>query len=340
MQIEKIQKNLSKNMLIYTLLMMVLGFSLGYLFDLKWMSNLILPIVFIMIYPMMVNISLSHLKHIKGSMKPLIEALILNFIIAPALFFVLTIPLTDERIRLALLLLAVAPASSMGLGYLGLAEGHMISGAIIVAIEFIIAILVFPLAGMLFTTGTSIIISPWMLIEELLIVLVTPLILGIITREYIERKHEEGTYKKIKPYFGTVTLIFLYALIFTIFATKANLILKNYINILLIAPIAILYYGITILITVIFNKNILKLEYGKHQAVIFTSIAKNVALTIAILIAVFQQDGQYMAIAPAIVSLFQAPILMLYLKSHKIIRKHLAKNSEEIIETIPEEINE
>jgi len=56
--IEKIQKNLSKNMLLYTLIALVFGFIAGYYFQTEVYSELILPVVFIMIYPMMINMSL------------------------------------------------------------------------------------------------------------------------------------------------------------------------------------------------------------------------------------------------------------------------------------------
>lgn len=325
-------------MIWYTLLMMVLGFGLGNITNLTWMSKLILPIVFIMIYPMMVNMSLAHFKNVKGSIKPIIEALLLNFIFALLLFYILTLPLTDELLKLALLLLAVAPASSMGLGYLGLSKGHLVSGTLIVVLEFLLAIVIYPLASLLFTSGTTIQMSMGLFIEHLLIILVAPLVLGVITREIIERKFEEDTFKKTQPYFATITLIFLYILIFSIFATKAKLIIKHYINILLIAPIAILFYGIMIVLTTVVNKKILKMEYGLHQSVVFTSIGKNVAMTIAILIAEFGTNGEYMAIAPAIFALFQAPIFMTYLKLSPKIEKYLSlPEIKKEIETLVEE---
>ena len=57
--IQKIQKNLSENMILYTLLVMVLGTLTGHYLNLKSLSNLLIPVVFIMIFPMMVNLSLS-----------------------------------------------------------------------------------------------------------------------------------------------------------------------------------------------------------------------------------------------------------------------------------------
>jgi len=149
--------------------------------------------------------------------------------------------------------------------------------------------------------------------KNLIWILMVPLVLGIITREYIERKHEQETFGKIKPYFSTVTLSALYMLIFIIFASKAGLIIKNWHEVLLIAPVVLIYYGVTIWLSLQINKKIIKLKYGHHQSVVFTSISKNVALTIAILVAVFGEKGMYMSIVPAIVALFQAPILMAYL---------------------------
>ncbi|NIA18355.1 MAG: arsenic resistance protein [Actinobacteria bacterium] len=321
--IQKIQKNLSRNMLLYTFLVIASGTALGWFFDLKLLSDLILPVVLIMIYPMMVNLSLLSMKKIRGSSKPLIEAIILNFIYAPALMYVLTsIFISDPQITLALMLLSIAPASSMGLGYIGLAEGHMVSGTIIVAAAFLLSIIAYPVFGHYLAAGADISVPTGLLLKNLLIVLVIPLLLGVITREYIERRHGQNKFLKAKPYFATTTLFFLYVLIFIIFSSKAALIIKHWPDIFLLLPIAIFYYGITIFFTLYVNKKILKLDYGHHQSVVFTSVSKNIALTIAILIAVFGKAGQYMAIFPAIMSLFQAPFLMIYLKSSHHVKRH------------------
>ncbi|MCD6414581.1 MAG: arsenic resistance protein [Candidatus Diapherotrites archaeon] len=324
-----IQKNLSNNILLYTILMIVFGMLVGYYIpSAKGLSVFILPVVFIMIYPMMVNLSLSSLKKIRGSIKPLIEALGLNFVYAPVAMYVLSsLFIQDPKIRLALMLLSIAPASSMGLGYIGLAEGHVLTGAVIVAIAFILSIFVYPVASNMLVVGTGIIIPTDLLLKSLFLVLILPLLLGVATREYIERKHEEGAFKnKFKPYFSVISLGFLYMLLFLIFASKAGLIVKNYMSIVAIAPVALLFYSITILLILFVNRKILNLEYGHHQAVVFTTVSKNVSLTIAILIAVFGEAGQYMAIVPAIVSLFQAPILMFYLKYSDRVKRFFSVN--------------
>jgi len=324
--INKLKENLSKYMIIYTVLVITAGLTFGSIWNLKFLSSIILPVVFIMIYPMMVNLSLSSLKKIKGSKKPLIIGMILNFIWAPLFMYLLTwVFHIDPDIKLALMLMSIAPASSMGLGYIGLAEGHMLSGAIIVASAFILSIFVYPIAGHYLALGANIPVPFIIIIKNLLLILILPLILGIITREYVEKRHGSEKYLKIKPYFSTTTLIFLYILMFIIFASKANLILQNSIDILILLPIAILFYGVTVILTLILNKNILKLEYGQHQSIVFTSVSKNIALSIAVLISVFGEYGQYLAVFPAIMSLYQAPFLMIYLKFSKKIRAWFKK---------------
>lgn len=313
--IQKIYNNLSKNMIWYTLLMIIMGIILGHFWDLKFLSNYMILVIFIMIYPMMVNLSLSALKRAKETIKPLSEALIINFIYAPLfLWFLCSLFIPDPKIKLAIMLLSIAPASSMGIGYIGLAAGDVLAGTIIVASAFILSIFVYPIAGQYFASGANIPVPLILILKSLLIILVLPLVLGIITREYIQRKHGAEKFLKIKPYFATITLFFLYILIFSIFASKSDLILKDYVDILLLLPIVILYYGITILLVLFINKKILKFEYRENQAVVFTSVVKNIALTIAILVAVFGKEGQYLAVFPAMMALFQSPLLMTYLK--------------------------
>lgn len=329
---------------------MVLGFIIGYFVpSMTKASVIVLPVVIIMIYPMMVNLALSTLKQANKSLVPLIEAIALNFLIAPLLMYGLSFLVTDTNLRIAMILLAIAPASSMGLGYLGLSDGHILTGAIIVGAEFLLAIGVYPLAEFLitkvFAASSTVVVPAGTLLLNLLYVLIIPMILGIATREYIERKHKEGTFKKVKPYFSTITLSFLYILIFLIFATKARKIAENYQQIAMVLVVAIIFYVILLTFALLLNKYVLDMEYRHNQAVVFTSVGKNVALTIAILVAIFGKDGQYMAIAPAMFSIIQAPFLMLYLKFSDKIKaffakeiKAIEKEVEEVVEKIEEKI--
>jgi len=103
-------------------------------------------------------------------------------------------------IKFALLLLAVAPASSMSLGYVRLSKGNMVSASMIVALAFTLSLIVYPITIHLLNIGHKIV--PFgEVIKSLVFVLVLPLVLGLITREaLIERKGVD--FKEIKHYFS------------------------------------------------------------------------------------------------------------------------------------------
>lgn len=331
MNIPKITKNLHKYMLLYTILIIIIGTICGYYIKVSWASALILPIVFIMIYPMMVNVSFESLKFIKKSIKPLIVGLIINFIFAPLLIlllaFIFHIP---NQLFIALILLAIAPASSMGLGYVGLSKGNMITASIIVASAFLLSILVYPITMGLIGVSSNAALPIGSIIKSLLIVLVLPLILGVTTRELlIERRDAE--YEKAKPYFSFITLSFLYILIFLIFFMKGPLLLAKIGSLYNIFFVAILFYPLTILFVLILNKYILKLDYEHHQSIVFTTVSKNVALTIGILSVSFGESGHFMALIPAIFSLIQIIFLMSYLHFNSKIISWWSKNAESSI---------
>ncbi|MCD6403308.1 MAG: arsenic resistance protein [Candidatus Aenigmarchaeota archaeon] len=310
--VEKLVKNLSKYMLVYLIVTIITGTLISYFYSPKFLSNYLLLIVFLMIYPMMVNVSFESLKQIKKSYKTVAIALLFNFVFAPILYLLLcTIFQAPVDLKNALLLLAVAPASSMGLGYVGLAKGNIVSASMIVALAFILSLIVYPVVLHLLNLEYG--ISPLNeVIKSLVFVLVLPLILGLATREVIiERKNIN--FKKVKPYFSLVTLVFLYILIFTIFALKGHLIVEQWKKVVLITPIAISFYSIMILTTLFFNKYLAKLDYENNQAIVFTTVSKNVALTIGLLATVFGKSGHGMAMYPAIISIFQIIFLVTYL---------------------------
>jgi len=318
--IQKIVKNLSKYMLVYTLLVIILGIYASYTYSLSFLSNYIMPIVFLMIYPMMVNVSFESLKQIKKAHKSVLISLFLNFILAPLLYWVLCLifhaPLNME---IALILLSVAPASSMGLGYVGLAKGDMIVASVIVALAFILSLFVYPTTIHILNLGKNVVpISQ--VINSLIFVLLLPLILGLITREFIIEKNNKD-FKTLKPYFSLITLVFLYILIFVIFALKGQLIIKHWENVVLISPIAIIYYTIMLLVAILFNKYIAKLDYSHNQSIVFTTVSKNVALTIGLLATIFGKEGHTMAMYPAIISIFQIVFLMVYLHFSEQVRQ-------------------
>lgn len=81
-----------------------------------------------------------------------------------------------------------------------------------------------------------------------------------------------------------------------IFASEDRLVVAHYMDLVVLTPLAVLFYGTTILLTALVNSKLLRLEYGQHQSVVFTAVSKNVSLTIAVLVSVFDRQGRFMAV--------------------------------------------
>jgi len=322
----KIQKNLSRYMLVYTILAIVL-WLLVWKFTHISLWKYILVIVFFLIYPTMVNLSLKSFKKVKDVRKSLFTALLINFVFTPILMWLICYVFhVDPLITFWLVLLAVWPASSMWLWYIWLSGGNMLSWSIIAWVAFLLSILIYPLFFHFALIWSHFVVPTAMLLKNLVFVLVIPLVLWILTREYIERKYKNLVFNDIKPIFWLVSLIALYVLIFSIFESKANVVITHWKDIFHILLPVLFYYIISILAILYINKNVLKLEYWDHQSVVFTSVAKNIALTIAILISILWDKWVEVAIYIVMMSLIQPIVLMIYLKNKKRVRTYFDKN--------------
>ncbi len=304
--------HLSKNILLYTLVIITCGIIVSLKFDVTFLSRSIFILVFFMIYPMMVNISFSALRNIKGALKPLLIALFINFLCEPFIcYFLCDLFNCPKDMKIALVLLSVAPPSIMGLGYVGLSKGNMISASVIVSSAFKVCLLVYPIVMHILGSSSSII--PFsVILKTLFFVLFLPLIFGVITREIIEHKLKLQ-FDEIKPLFSLITISCLYFLVFVIFALKGRLIFDHYIDFIKIAPITVIFYFVTTTLLLLLNKFAFHISYEDNQAIFFTTIGKNVALTIGLLTTAFGPLGHKMAMYPAIISIFQIIFLMSYL---------------------------
>ncbi|TLU61017.1 ACR3 family arsenite efflux transporter [Thalassotalea litorea] len=214
-------------------------------------------LIWVMIYPMMVQIDFSSIKDVGKKPKGLILTLVVNWLIKPFtmaalgwLFFrVIFVDLVDPQSAneyiAGMILLGVAPCTAMVFVWSQLTKGDANYTLVQVSVNDIIMIFAFaPIAA--FLLGVSDIQVPWetLLFSVVLYVLI-PLIAGIWTRKKLESskdKHElEHFLAKIKPWsmaglLGTVVLLFGF---------QAEVITeKPQIIVLIAIPLLIQTYGI------------------------------------------------------------------------------------------------
>ena len=220
--------------------------------------NLVVAVfIWLMIYPMMVNVDFSSLKNVGKKPKGLCITLIVNWLIKPFTMAGLGIvffeyifaewvsPQNAKEYIAGMILLGVAPCTAMVFVWSQLVRGDANYTLVQVSINDIIMVFAFaPIAA--FLLGMTDIIVPWetLLLSVILYVLI-PLGAGYTTRRIIDksRKHTNiATFTEaVKPF----SIIGLLATVILLFGFQAETIIGEPVIIALIAaPLLIQSYGI------------------------------------------------------------------------------------------------
>lgn len=212
-------------------------------------------LIWLMVYPMMIQIDFSSIKDVGKKPKGLLLTIIINWLIKPFTMAALgwlffkgffadwVDPQTANEYIAGMILLGVAPCTAMVFVWSQMTKGDANYTLVQVSINDIIMIFAFaPITALLL--GVSDIHVPWdtLLLSVLLYVLL-PLLAGAFTRKSLDKKaHGVETFvTKLKP----LSIVGLLATVVLLFGFQAQTILAQPENILLIAiPLVIQTYGI------------------------------------------------------------------------------------------------
>jgi ACR3 family arsenite transporter len=220
--------------------------------------NLIVAVlIWVMIYPMMVQIDFSAIKDVGKKPKGLFLTFVVNWLIKPFtmaalgwLFFkVLFVGWVDPQSATeyiaGMILLGVAPCTAMVFVWSQLTDGDPNYTLVQVSVNDIIMVFAFaPLAALLL--GITDIAVPWetLLISVILYVLL-PLIAGALTRRRLESNGDDGNVKAFVGALKPWSVIGLLATVVLLFGFQAEKIISEPVVIVLIAiPLLIQTYGI------------------------------------------------------------------------------------------------
>lgn len=220
--------------------------------------NLVVAVfIWVMIYPMMVNVDFASLKDVGKKPKGLCITLVINWLIKPftmaalgILFFEFIFagmvePATAKEYIAGMILLGVAPCTAMVFVWSQMVRGDANYTLVQVSINDIIMVFAFaPLAALLL--GVTDIIVPWeTLLLSVVLYVVVPLLAGYITRRALDGSGNDERIasftSKVKPF----SVMGLLATVVLLFGFQAQTILDKPLIIVLIAiPLLIQSYGI------------------------------------------------------------------------------------------------
>lgn len=278
-------------------------------------------LIWLMIYPMMLQIDFSSIKNVGNAPKGLMLTLVVNWLIKPFtmaffawIFFdhifsaFIQPQLAGEYIAGAVLL-GVAPCTAMVFVWSYLTDGDPNYTLVQVSINDLIILIAFvPLVGLLL--GITDVTIPYdTLVASVLIFIVVPLVAGVITNKLLVKKNGEDWFKnKFLPKLKPVSILALLLTLVLLFAFQGSNILDNPLIIVLIAvPLIIQSYFIFFLTW--FSGRKLKLRHAVCAPAAMIGTSNFFELAVAVAIALFGL-GSPAALVTVVGVLVEVPVML------------------------------
>jgi predicted Na+-dependent transporter len=236
------------------------------------------PLIVIMIAAMGFTITFKSLGAAFRDWKGFSFGLVLNFLFAPFLCWILARIFLSSHTDLAtgLILIGVVPCAGMALVWAGLLKGDVPLATVINAATMLLAPFLIPFLMSLFA-GTFVNIDTWGIFQQLIYTVLFPVLGGVILREILERRVNVQKYLPVMPAISATMAVLL---MFMAINTNISPIMKNA---GLIAPIVISTILIfPILFIVAYLVSLKFFPRGKNIAITYSSGMKNLPIAIGI----------------------------------------------------------
>lgn len=309
----KVLSFLQRNLVYSIPLFMILGILFGYFYNSSFLQILILPLTFLMVYPMMINLQVDKVFS-KKDVKLQIVTQIINFAIIPFLSFGLgkIFFANQPLIALGLLLAALLPTSGMTISWTGFAKGNINAAIKMTVIGLVVGSLLTPLY-VKWLMGAIIDIPLFSVFKQIILIVFLPMVAGYATQRFVIIKYGKNKYhNSIKNKFPMLSTLGVLFIVFVAMALKANTIVAQPAMLIsLFIPLVILY-GANFILSTIVARYFFSREDG--IALIYGSVMRNLSIALAIAMIVFEKKGSDIALIIALAYIIQVQSAAWYVK--------------------------
>lgn len=304
--------------LVYAIpVMMVLGFAFGKSIDaqtVKQLKNLIVPLTFLMVYPMMVTLNIKSLKEGVKNVKLQVLTQLINFLVIPFLAYGLGLWFFPDNhyMALGLLLASLLPTSGMTISWTGFAKGNMGAAINMTVIGLTLGSLATPMYVKMLL-GAKVDMDTVLVIKQIAYIVFIPMLLGYLTRSYFMKKYGQKEFKQTwAPRFPSLSTIGVLGIVFVAIALKAEKLSQDPMILWVIFKPLLIIYFVNYTLGTIVGKLLFK--RGDAIALVYGTVMRNLSIALAIAINAFGEKGADAALVIAASYIIQVQSAAWYVK--------------------------
>jgi ACR3 family arsenite transporter len=308
---------INKNLVAAIPVMMLAGFLAGISLPpalIGSLKTLILPLTFLMVYPMMVTLNIKHLQAGVKNIKLQVMTQFVNFGVIPFIAYGLGLYFFPDQpyMALGLLLAALLPTSGMTISWTGFARGNMGAAINMTVIGLTLGSIATPfyVQGLL---GAKVAVNFMFIIKQIMIIVFLPMVVGFVTRQWLMRRYGQQHFKEsLSPKFPALSTFGVLGIVFVAIALKSRTIAANPAILgSIFVPLCIVYF-INFTLSTLAGK--LFFTRGDAIALVYGTVMRNLSIALAIAINAFGAAGAETALVIAVSYIIQVQAAAWYVK--------------------------